>query len=174
MEINSLFGIPAHPLIVHAAVVLVPLVAIGTVITALWSRARGVFGWTVAVLSVGAFGAVGLAQKSGEALANHVEPTRLVREHVEMGEAILPWAFGIMAIACTVMALHWFVTRATAKDDKSPSWYRSVSIVLAVLAVLCALGGMVATYQVGHSGAKATWIGVDMNGPSTGGGGERD
>ena len=34
MEIDDLFGIPAHPLVVHAAVVLLPLAAIGTVIVA--------------------------------------------------------------------------------------------------------------------------------------------
>ncbi len=34
MEINSLFGLPAHPLVVHAAVVLLPLAAIATILTA--------------------------------------------------------------------------------------------------------------------------------------------
>jgi len=170
MEINSLFGIPAHPLIVHAAVVLVPLVAIGTIVMALWDRARGVFGWAVAGLSIAAFGSVGLAQKSGEALADHVEPTALVRRHTEMGEAILPWAFAIMAVACSVMALHWYVTRLAKAGGPAPTWFRPTSIALAVLAVVFALGGVVVTYQVGHSGAKATWNRVDMNGPSTGGG----
>jgi uncharacterized membrane protein YhdT len=169
MEINSLFGIPAHPLIVHAAVVLVPLVAIGTIVMAFWDRARGVFGWAVAGLSIAAFGSVGLAQKSGETLADHVEPTALVRAHTEMGEAILPWAFAIGAVACSVMALHWYITRATKDGSPSPSWFRPASMVLAVLSILFAVGGVIVTYQVGHSGAKATWEKVDMNGPSTGG-----
>ena len=40
MEIQSLFGLPAHPLIVHAAVVLLPLAAICTVVTAAVPRTR--------------------------------------------------------------------------------------------------------------------------------------
>jgi hypothetical protein len=33
MEIGRLFGLPAHPLIVHAVVVLVPLCALGVAVT---------------------------------------------------------------------------------------------------------------------------------------------
>ena len=40
MEIQSLFGLPAHPLIAHAAIVLLPLAAIGTVPTR-WCPAPG-------------------------------------------------------------------------------------------------------------------------------------
>jgi hypothetical protein len=35
MEIGRLFGLPAHPLIVHAVVVLVPLCALGVAVSAL-------------------------------------------------------------------------------------------------------------------------------------------
>jgi len=171
MEIKTLLGLPAHPLIVHFAVVLVPLAAIGTVMIAVWPRARrGVFGWAVALVSIGAFGVVGLAQKTGGALANHVQPTPLTREHVAMGDAVLPWAFVIMGVACTVMALHWYRGRLSSVDGPTPSWARPLSIALAVVSVLAALGGTVQVYRVGHSGAKATWHGVDMNGPGTGGG----
>jgi len=191
MEIKTLLGLPAHPLIVHAAIVLLPLVAIGTIMIAVWPRARrGVFGWAVAVLSIGAFGFVGLAQKTGGSLADHVQPTALTRAHIEMGDAVLPWAFLLMGVACSVMALHWFVTygpgsttaRATGADTDvasdvapapapvTPGWYRSLSIALGVVALLAAVGGTVQIYQVGHSGAKATWHTIDMNGPSTGGG----
>ena len=194
MEIKTLLGLPAHPLIVHGAIVLVPLVAIGTIIVACWPRARGVFGWAVAVLSVAAFGFVGLAQKTGGALANHVQPTALTREHIAMGDAVLPWAFVIMGVACTVMALQWYTdylarqgattpptptdsdlaaaptSSATSAATMAPSWARPLMLGLAVVAVLAAVGGTVQVYRVGHSGAKATWHTVDMNGPSTGGG----
>jgi hypothetical protein len=38
--LDTLFGVPSHPLVVHAAVVLVPLAAIGTIVIALWPTAR--------------------------------------------------------------------------------------------------------------------------------------
>lgn len=45
MEISNLLGLPAHPLIVHAVVVLVPLVAIGAVGIVLWRGRRERIGW---------------------------------------------------------------------------------------------------------------------------------
>lgn len=121
MEINSLFGIPAHPLVVHAAVVLVPLAALGTAVIALWGRARRALGWVVVGLAAAAFGAVVVAQQSGEALADHVDPTALTRAHVEMGEAVLPWAFGILATAGAVMVLDTWRTREQAKAGAARS-----------------------------------------------------
>ncbi len=47
MEISNLFGLPAHPLIVHAVVVLVPLVALGAVGVVLWRGLRDRVGWLV-------------------------------------------------------------------------------------------------------------------------------
>ncbi len=41
---DELFGLPAHPLLVHAAVVLVPLAAIGVVLIAFWPAARARLG----------------------------------------------------------------------------------------------------------------------------------
>ncbi len=119
MEINTLFGIPAHPLLVHAAVVLVPLAAIGTAVIAVWGRARRALGWVVVGLAFAAFGAVGVAQKSGSALANHVVPTALTRAHVAMGDAVLPWAFGILAAAGAVMVLDTWRTWEQAKAQQA-------------------------------------------------------
>ena len=45
MEISNLAGLPAHPLIVHAVVVLVPLTAIGVLLSAIWPAARNKIGW---------------------------------------------------------------------------------------------------------------------------------
>ena len=38
-------GIPVHPLVVHAAVVLVPLAALGLVVMAVWPRFSRSLGW---------------------------------------------------------------------------------------------------------------------------------
>jgi len=42
--LDSLFGLPAHPLLVHGAVVLVPLAALGTIVIAFWPAARELIG----------------------------------------------------------------------------------------------------------------------------------
>ncbi len=92
MEINTLFGLPAHPLIVHAAVVLLPIAAIGLIVVALVPKARRHYAPLVFVVALAATIAVGLAQQSGESLEGNVTRTELVDEHTSQGETVLPWA----------------------------------------------------------------------------------
>ena len=40
MDLESLFGLPAHPLVVHGAVVLLPLAAAGTIVIAAVPRPK--------------------------------------------------------------------------------------------------------------------------------------
>jgi uncharacterized membrane protein len=69
---DSLFGLPGHPLIVHGAVVLVPLAALGTIVMALWPAARNRMGWIVAGVGVVGFFFTYVAKESGEALLETV------------------------------------------------------------------------------------------------------
>ncbi len=70
----------------HAAVVLVPLAAIGTIAIAVWGAARRRIGWIVVVLGFAAFAFALLAQSSGEPLEEQVDETELAEEHGEAGE----------------------------------------------------------------------------------------
>ncbi|MBV9830859.1 MAG: hypothetical protein JOZ82_04630, partial [Marmoricola sp.] len=65
MHVN---GLPLHPLVVHAAVVFVPLAAIAVGVYALASRWRWALRWPMAVLAVLAALAVQLAAMSGDNL----------------------------------------------------------------------------------------------------------
>ena len=49
MEITTLFGLPAHPLLVHIPIVLLPLVGIGAIAIACLRQARQRFGTAVLV-----------------------------------------------------------------------------------------------------------------------------
>ena len=143
----SLLGLPAHPLVVHAAVVLLPLSAIGLVLVAVNPRWRRAYAPLVLVLSLISTVAIYWAQSSGEELEENVERTELVHEHTEKGETVLPWAIAIDAVAIALVA--------SRKYDKLNG--RNATIGLTVLAVLVAAGGSWQLYQVGHSGAKAVW-----------------
>ena len=62
-------GIPAHPLVVHAVVVLLPLAAVGTLLVVarpLWRRQLGVW---VLLLALAGTAAVPVAQQTGAQLA---------------------------------------------------------------------------------------------------------
>jgi hypothetical protein len=154
MELETLFGLPAHPLVVHAAVVLVPLAALGTVAIALWGRARRL-GWIVVAFGVAAFVFTLLAQGSGEDLEHKVDESELVEEHAELGDT-MPWfALPIALTAAGVMVVD---RRRSRTDEASrPGWMGPAVIVVSTAAVLASVVGTVRVAQVGHSGARATW-----------------
>lgn len=192
---DSLFGIPAHPLIVHGAVVLVPLAAIGTILIAVSAKLRRRLGVVVVGLAALSVLFVGLAQQSGESLEDQVTKTQLVRDHAHMGEDVLPWALGMFVFSGGLVALDLWrrhgtdvrsmvgvggpgaaseaeSTRTATSTATAPGWVKPTAIVLAVLASITAIGATVEVYLVGHSGAKAVWNspgGTNPTEPSRGG-----
>ena len=151
MEIEELFGLPAHPLVVHAAVVLLPLAALLTVVCAAIPRAR--HWWAPVALGVAlvAVIAVGMAQGSGEELEEQVDETELVEEHTEQGEQVLPWAIAVLLAAGAVTAIPLLARRRPSVSG------RAVTAVVLALSVVAGAGAIWTVVEVGHSGAKATW-----------------
>jgi len=151
VEIEELFGLPAHPLVVHAAVVLLPLAAVATVTCALVPRARRAYAPVALGLALAATLAVGLAQGSGEELEEHVDETPLVEAHTSEGERVLPWAGAVVVAAAAVTAAPHVARRRPALSG------RTVTGVVVALAVVAGAGATWWVVDVGHSGAKATW-----------------
>lgn len=151
MEIEELFGLPAHPLVVHAAVVLLPLAAITTLVCAAVPRARRPYAPVALGLALAATLAVGLAQGSGEELEEKVDETELIEEHTEHGEQVLPWAIGVSVAAAAVTA----IPLAERRRPSMPA--RTVTSVAVVVALIVGAGATWTVIDVGHSGAKATW-----------------
>jgi hypothetical protein len=52
MVLETINGMPAHVLLVHAAVVFVPLLALGAIVFAVWPAVRHRIDWAVALLAV--------------------------------------------------------------------------------------------------------------------------
>ncbi|MFV0257706.1 MAG: DUF2231 domain-containing protein [Acidimicrobiales bacterium] len=161
MEINTLFGLPAHPLIVHAAVVFVPLAAIMTLV-ALAPKLRPMFAPLALVFAVIALGSVGLAQGSGEQLERRVDETELVEAHTEMGESVLPWA---VLVTVTAAGLTFAGPIGKRVPKVTP---KALGAGLAVLSVVGAAGATVSVVRVGHSGAKAAWDDTAIVTPAVG------
>lgn len=169
MEIESLFGLPAHPLIVHAAVVLVPLSALGTLLC-LYPPLRRRLGVAVFVLAVAASFATGLAQGSGEELEHKVDESPLVEEHAEMGTTLLPWVIVMTVTLGGLLALDWQRSRTEGGGEGDtaasapPAWVKPVVIGASAIMAVTAIGGTVRVIDIGHSGAKATWDDVGSEG----------
>lgn len=158
MDIQNLFGLPAHPLVVHAAVILLPLAAIGLIVVAAIPRARRhyaplVFG--VALLSTIA---VGLAQQSGESLEERVPETALLEEHTSQGENVLPWAIAVTVVSALVAAEPY------TRDRLRRTSPLVVTAVLLGASLIVGVGATWTVVDVGHSGAKSVWNDVSKGG----------
>jgi hypothetical protein len=99
-------GLPLHPLLVHAVVVLLPLAAVGSIIIAVFPKWRRRYWLPVLVLAVLGIGAVPITQEAGEALYDSIKgsPPGLAH-HRDLGNALLPYAiaFGVMLVLLLVV-----------------------------------------------------------------------
>lgn len=163
-------GLPVHPLVVHAAVVLWPLGVLGLLAVLLVPRLRERYGWLVIATVVVGAASILVAKQSGEALARHLgEP----EPHADYAKVLTVIA-GVTMLAAL---LWWFLDRryqravrqADRRDDsvdgrpvgftgelpRRPMLNRVVALVTALLA----LWSLAATVGVGHTGAQAAWKG---------------
>jgi len=147
---DTVIGLPLHPLVVHAVVVLLPLAALATIAVAVrapWRR----FAPLLMVLNAGVMIAAWVAVQSGQALEHRVEqfsqPSGL-QDHAAWGKRLL-----LLSVALFVGAVViWFARRADG-----------LAMVVGVLAVIGAVGIVVITVYVGHSGATMVWKNVIAN-----------
>jgi uncharacterized membrane protein YidH (DUF202 family) len=166
MEIGRILGLPAHPLFVHALVVLVPLCAIGVVLCALWPAARRRLSLTVLVLSVFTAAMVPFVQQSGQWLESQVGRSDLLETHTGFGDAFLPYAIVLVVGAAAVAALRWIETHSEAKREanvgssdgvstrRAPVW---MVVGVAVIALVTSTMAGYQIYLVGDSGSAAAW-----------------
>lgn len=156
--VNEFFGLPAHPLIVHAVVVLLPLCAIALILMAIVGKWRRKYSW---VVLTGLFLSVifaYLAKESGENLAQVVgNPER----HANLGEWMPFIAAGLFLLALIWLPLAWRGDRPDPRADEGappePRGQSAFAKFLALITVIAASFTLVWTVLVGHSGATATW-----------------
>ena len=146
------FGIPAHPLIIHAVVVLLPLSAIGMIAMILIPPFRGkVQKYFVAGTLVIATGSAFLATESGKTLSM---VDSVSEYHQEWGTRTFYAALGLTALSAVWLWL----------DTKPASIYKWITGILVVVVSLTAI---TTTVLAGHSGAESVWLeDTDMAAPT--------
>lgn len=145
LPITEVFGLPVHPLVVHGAVVLLPLASIGLLLM-VTSAARGKrYGALFTGLSFVAWIFSLLAVFSGRDLKAALGYTG-DNVHFVWG-GWLPWA-GLAVFGTTL--LLWLT-------DRRGSGRNVLGFVLTLVGFVVALGTIAATVYVGHAGAGLTW-----------------
>lgn len=149
---DTIFGLPVHPLVIHAVVVLIPLSAVGAVFIAVRPKALRLFGAaTILGAAVGTAGAF-IAKESGEQLASRVG---YPQPHTEYGGIYPLYALIYFAIITT----FWLFARGIPLNRNRPLWLKVFGGVVVLVALLITYF----TIVTGHSGAEAAWSGVISN-----------
>lgn len=163
MELEKLFGLPAHPLLVHLPVVLIPLAGIIAVVFAFKTEWLDRFGWGLVVLTgVGALGGV-LAAGSGEALEEMQEragesASQLAEDHFELGEVARTVGLIFFVVVLAVVAVRWYARRKGATEGIWATLRsKGAAIVMSVLLVGSAAAATYTISAAGHQGAKLVW-----------------
>ena len=147
-------GIPIHPLIVHAVVVLVPLAALGAVAIVVWPTARRRFGWLVVALAALATATVPLATSTGEGLEGHLRSNPLIERHAELGDQLLPLAVLMLVGVVGFQGAHHIWSKNTASSER----LRRIATLALALATLVGAGASLAqVVRIGDAGAQAAW-----------------
>ena len=160
MEIETFFGLPAHPLMVHLPVVLIPLAGIIAIVFAFRPAWLDRYGWGLVVLSgIGALGGV-LAAGSGESLSDmqRKAETAAREDHFELGEIArnLGLVFFLVVLA-VVLVRHLARRRAATEGIWSKANTTAAGVVFALALVLSAAAATITISAAGHQGAKLVW-----------------
>ncbi|MFB9237185.1 DUF2231 domain-containing protein [Plantactinospora siamensis] len=155
---REIMGLPAHALLVHAAVASVPLLVLAAIAYALVPRFRPRVGWLAGILAVGAVGAVYLAKESGEELQRvlvargyQAEILDQVAKHQGYADKLFWWTLGLGVMTLLLLAATGPRARAV------PGW---LGWLLSGAVVALGVAAAVYVYLTGDSGAQAVWRGV--------------
>lgn len=147
----EILGLPLHPLVVHAVVVLVPLAALGGIVISTWGAARRRYGWLTVAFAAAAAGSTFVAQKAGEAFyATFARTTEAMDRHTTLGSGLLLWVIILFFATVSVMVAQRLI------DQQNPK-ARIALIVGGIITVVMAVISFVQVIRIGHSGATAVW-----------------
>ena len=150
---DQINGLPVHALVLHAAVVFVPLLALGAIVYALVAPWRAKIGWAVLLLGIVAPICTFVAKESGEKLYDRLigqglkgKGKEILDDHLHFGSMTF-WfvlALGVVSIVTVVLTRRGSV-------PKIVEWALSAAMV-----VLAVISGYY-VFRTGDSGATAVW-----------------
>lgn len=146
---ETIFDLPAHPLMVHFPVVAIPVLALLGLVMAARPRFREHYSLPVLALGVITVVATFMAARSGEALVESFGLSdEFIDPHRDLGNMLRFFVLGLTLAIGGMVAVN---KRATSTGTDP------LAIVAAVLVVGFSLLSLVWTVRTGHEGAKAVW-----------------
>jgi hypothetical protein len=153
---DQINGMPVHALVIHAAVVFVPLLALAAIVYAVVPRWRARVGWAAVLLAIAAPLTAWVATESGEALRERLvgnglsgPPLAAVDDHMGYGE--LTWYFSL-ALGVVTLVMVFLTSRRSERPLP-----RAAELGLTVIMVALAAVSGYYVFRTGDSGAQAVW-----------------
>lgn len=163
---DKLFGLPAHPFLVHIPVVLLPLAVVGVVVMAIKPAWHARYRWAVlAICTVGTIGIV-LAASAGEQLEGRIinvegqAAAASWEQHSQLGETSRNFALIFFVIVLAFVLVPWWQERRRDRSGvqaSTTSVDRWLRIGVTVVALLGSVGSLVTIARAGHTGSKSVW-----------------
>ncbi|MEV6843389.1 DUF2231 domain-containing protein [Actinoplanes sp. NPDC051411] len=153
---DQINGLPVHVLVLHAAVVFVPLLALGAIVYAVVPRWRLRINWAVAILAVITPITCFVTKESGEKLYDRLvgsgmkgKPLDDLNKHMNFGTHTFWWVLALGVVTLVMLLLTWG-SRSLPMIAGAAG-----SVVMVVLAVIAGYY----VYRTGDSGATVVWKG---------------
>lgn len=148
---TTIFGLPAHALLVHAVVVLVPLTAALEILCALWPAARRRLVWLVLAFAIAGLVVTPLTASAGQWLYGQApQHAPILETHAERAEWAIYFALGLLVVAIVQVVQH-------VAESRSERPKRMLAAGVAVLALVVGVSATVGMVRIGDAGAQAVW-----------------
>ena len=151
MTLTTISGLPAHVLLVHALVVLVPLTALLEILCALWPAARRSLAWLVLAFAAATTVLTPITENAGEWLYDKERRHRdILNTHAERGSWLIYFSVALLVVAVVLALVHRREGRATQPGSV-------VRVLVAVVAIVVGVASIVQVVRIGDSGAQSVW-----------------
>jgi amino acid transporter len=151
---NVINGLPAHALLLHAVVVLVPLTALLEIVCGLWPAARrGQLLWLTLVLAAATMVLTPLTINAGQWLYGlRKNPTPILQEHAERGSTMVYFSAALLVVAIGLVALRLVERRSERR--------RLVThVIVGIIVLAVGISSTIQVYRTGDAGAQSVWGG---------------
>ena len=147
-------GLPAHALLVHLVVVLVPLTGLLVIVCGLWPAARrGQLLWLTLALATATMILTPITIDAGEWLYDlRTKPSPILREHAERGETMVYFAAAMLAVAIALVVLRLIERRSDRRGMVT-------RIVVGIIVLAVGISSTIQIYRTGDAGAQSVWGG---------------
>lgn len=145
-------GMPAHALLLHFVVVLVPLTALLEIVCVFWPTARrGPLLWLAVISAVATMVLTPITVNAGEWLYGlRAKPSAILQKHAALGSTMTYFSAALLAAALVLVVMRVIECRS----DQTRVVVRAT---IAILVLAVAISSTIQIYRVGDAGAQSVW-----------------